>query len=255
MITLKSKHEIGLMRKAGHLLEQVMRELEASCVPGIRTIELDRIAHDRIRKLGARPGFLGYNGFPNSICVSVNDEAVHGIPGKRRIAEGDIVSLDLGLVLEGFWADMGTTVMVGRVSRQAEELVRVTRESLELGIAQARVGNRLFDISAAIQAHVEAAGFSVIRQFVGHGIGRQMHEEPQLPNFGRPGTGPLLKAGMTLAIEPMVNAGGHEVVVDADGWTVRTKDGSLSAYSEHTVAITEDGPEVLTRSEVAAIVN
>lgn len=248
MISLKTDHEIEMMARAGRLLESVVEELREAFRPGVRTIELDRLAERRIRAAGARPGFLGYQGFPNSICVSINDEAVHGIPGRRRIQEGDIVSLDLGLVLDGFWADMGCTVPVGAVSPEAERLVRVTEECLALGIEQARPGNRLYDISAAVQRHAERHGYSVIRQFVGHGIGRHMHEEPQLPNFGQPGTGPELKPGMTLAIEPMINQGGPEVYVKPDGWTVCTSDGSLSAYFEHTVAVTRHGPRVLTSS-------
>ncbi|HKF76191.1 MAG TPA: type I methionyl aminopeptidase [Candidatus Dormibacteraeota bacterium] len=251
MINLKTEHEIEMMARAGRLLESVVDELRAACREGVRTIELDRLAERRIRAGGARPGFLGYHGFPNSLCISINDEAVHGIPGRRRIQDGDIVSLDLGLVLDGFWADMGCTVPVGKVGTEARRLVRVTEECLEAAIGQARAGGRLGDISAAVQAHAEVAGFSVIRQFVGHGIGRQMHEDPQLPNFGQPGTGPELKPGMTLAIEPMVNQGLADVFIKPDGWTVCTSDGSLSAYFEHTVAITRNGPRVLTSSNGA----
>lgn len=246
MINLKTEHEIDMMARAGQLLSAVVGELKAACRDGLRTIELDRLAERRIRAAGARPGFLGYHGFPKSICVSINDEAVHGIPGKRKIEDGDIVSLDLGLVLDGFWADMGCTVVVGKVSPEARRLTRVTEECLEIAIQQAQPGGHLGDISAAVQRHAEAAGFSVIRQFVGHGIGRAMHEDPQLPNFGVPGTGPELKPGMTLAIEPMVNQGSPDVYIKPDGWTVCTTDGSLSAYFEHTVAITKRGPRVLT---------
>ena len=248
MINLKTDHEIEMMARAGRVLEGVVEELKVACREGVRTIELDRLAERRIRAAGARPGFLGYHGFPNSICVSINDEAVHGIPSKRRIADGDIVSLDLGLVLDGFWADMGCTVAVGKVEPEARRLTRVTEECLAIAISHAQPGGRLGDISAAVQRHAEEAGFSVIRQFVGHGIGRQMHEDPQLPNFGLAGTGPELKPGMTLAIEPMVNQGGAEVYIKPDGWTVCTSDGSLSAYFEHTVAITKSGPRVLTSS-------
>ena len=248
MINLKTDHEIEMMARAGRVLEAVVEELKGACRAGTRTIELDRLAERRIRAAGARPGFLGYHGFPNSICVSINDEAVHGIPGGRRIVEGDLVSLDLGLVLDGFWADMGCTVAVGKVTSEAHRLMRVTEECLETAIQRAQPGGHLGDISAAVQRHAEAAGFSVIRQFVGHGIGRQMHEEPQLPNFGVPDSGPELKPGMTLAIEPMVNQGGPDVYIKADGWTVVTSDGSLSAYFEHTVAITKNGPRVLTSS-------
>src|SRR2546421_3698487 len=251
MINLKTDHEIEMMARAGRVLEGVVEELKAACREGVRTIELDRLAERRIRAAGARPGFLGYHGFPNSICVSINDEAVHGIPGKRRIEDGDIVSLDMGLVLDGFWADMGCTVAVGKVGEEARRLVQVTEECLSIAIQQAQPGGRLGDISAAVQKHAEEGGFSVIRQFVGHGIGRQMHEDPQLPNFGVAGTGPELKPGMTLAIEPMVNQGSPDVYIKPDGWTVCTSDGSLSAYFEHTVAITREGPRVLTSSNGA----
>lgn len=253
MINLKTAHELDLMRRAGLALSAVVTELRAACVAGVRTEELDRLADARIREAGARPGFLGYNGFPKSICVSVNEEAVHGIPGKRRVADGDLVSLDLGLVLDGFWADMGVTVPVGRVSVEAERLVRVTEEAFYRAVEQCHPGNRLGDISHAVQSHAEAAGFSVIREFVGHGIGRAMHEDPQLPNFGRPGTGPELKVGMTLAIEPMVNQGSHDVYIKPDGWTVCTTDGSLSSYYEHTVAITSDGPRILTGPDEGSV--
>lgn len=246
MINLKTEHEIDMMARAGRVLAGVVDDLKAACREGTRTIELDRLADRRIRAAGARPGFLGYHGFPNSICVSINDEAVHGIPGKRKLEAGDLVSLDLGLVLDGFWADMGCTVAVGRASPEARRLMRVTEECLEVAIEHAQPHGHLGDISAAVQRHAEAAGFSVIRQFVGHGIGRAMHEDPQLPNFGVPGTGPELKLGMTLAIEPMVNQGAAEVYIKPDGWTVCTSDGSLSAYFEHTVAITKNGPRVLT---------
>ncbi len=246
MINLKTAHEIDLMARAGTLLASVLPPLEEACQPGVRTIELDRIADRLIRAGGATPGFLGYHGYPRSICASINDEAVHGIPGSRRIVAGDVVSLDLGLVLDGFWADVGITVGAGKISPEAQRLIKVTREALYVGIDKARPGGWLGDVSAAIQKHVEAAGFSVIRQFVGHGIGRQMHEEPQVPNFGQPGTPPRLKAGMTMAIEPMVNAGSYEVYMKPDGWTICTVDGSLSAYFEHTVAITEKGPLILT---------
>ncbi len=249
MINLKTDHEIEMMARAGRLLAGVVEELKRACREGVRTIELDRLAERRIRAAGARPGFLGYHGFPNSICVSINDEAVHGIPGRRRIEGGDIVSLDLGLVLDGFWADMGCTVAVGSVEPEALRLVQVTEECLAVAVQHAQPGGRLGDISAAVQARAEAAGFSVIRQFVGHGIGRQMHEDPQLPNFGIAGSGPELKPGMTLAIEPMVNQGAADVYIKPDGWTVCTSDGSLSAYFEHTVAVTRTGPRVLTSAD------
>ena len=248
MINLKTAHEIDLMARAGSLLASVLPPLKDACRPGVKTVELARIADRLIRAGGATPGFLGYHGFPKSICVSINDEAVHGIPGNRKIQDGDLVSLDLGLVLEGFWADVGVTVGVGKISPEAKRLLKVTEEALYVGIDKARPGGFLGDISSAIQSHVESNGFSVIRQFVGHGIGRQMHEDPQVPNFGHENSGPPLRAGMTLAIEPMVNAGGPDVYIKPDEWTVCTVDGSLSAYFEHTVAITAEGPRVLTQA-------
>ncbi|MEA2684604.1 MAG: methionyl aminopeptidase [Chloroflexota bacterium] len=246
MITVKSKTELQLMRDAGKLLAEVLDELEGACTAGVTTNDIDRIADGLIRKSGAVPGFLGYNGFPKSLCISVNEEVVHGIPGSRVIGDGDLVSLDCGLVYNGLWADSGRTVMVGDVTQQARKLVDVTRNALDAGIQQARPGNRVGDISAAVQKVVEAGGFSVVRNFVGHGIGRNMHEEPQVPNFGVPGTGPLLKTGYALAIEPMVNEGTHEVEMLDDRWTIITADRKLSAYFEHTVLITDDGPEIST---------
>ncbi|MHB8509355.1 MAG: type I methionyl aminopeptidase [Candidatus Dormibacteria bacterium] len=246
MITVKSEAELNLMRDAGKLLAEVLDELEGVCQPGVTTGDIDARADRLIRGRGAIPGFKGYNGFPRSLCISVNEEVVHGIPGKRTIRDGDLVSLDCGLIYKGLWADSGRTVMVGKVSDEAARLVKVTREALYKGIEQARPGNRVHDISAAIQAHVEAAGFSIVRNFVGHGIGRNMHEEPQVPNFGVAGTGALLRPGYALAIEPMVNAGTHEVEMLPDHWTIVTADGALSAYFEHTVLITEEGPVVST---------
>ncbi|MGI8562418.1 MAG: type I methionyl aminopeptidase [Candidatus Dormibacter sp.] len=246
MINYKTQHELSLMRQAGLALAAVVEELKAAVQPGVRTREIDKLAQSRIQAAGARPGFLGYQGYPNSICISINDEAVHGIPGPRKVAAGDIVSLDLGLVLDGFWADMGCTVPAGQASAEAQRLIRVTDECLQVALQHAQPGGHLGDISAAVQRHAEQNGFSVIRQFVGHGIGRQMHEAPQVPNFGRPGSGPELKPGMTLAIEPMVNQGAPEVYIKPDGWTVCTSDGLLSSYVEHTVAITAQGPQVLT---------
>ncbi len=246
MITIKSQAELAVMREAGKLLAEVLAVLELECRPGVTTGEIDSRADEMIRGHGAIPGFKGYNGFPKSLCISVNEEVVHGIPGKRVIEDGDIVSLDCGLVYKGLWADSGRTVLVGSVSEEAEKLVEVTRQALVEGIEQARPGNRVGDISAAVQRCVEAAGFSVVRNFVGHGIGRNMHEEPQVPNFGRAGTGPLLRTGYALAIEPMVNAGTHEVEMLDDRWTIITADRRLSAYFEHTVLITDDGPVVAT---------
>ncbi len=246
MINYKTQHELSLMRQAGLALAAVVEELKAAVQPGVRTREIDKLAQSRIQAAGARPGFLGYQGYPNSICISINDEAVHGIPGPRKVVAGDIVSLDLGLVLDGFWADMGCTVPAGQASAEAQRLIRVTDECLQVALQHAQPGGHLGDISAAVQRHAEQNGFSVIRQFVGHGIGRQMHEAPQVPNFGRPGSGPELKPGMTLAIEPMVNQGAPEVYIKPDGWTVCTSDGLLSSYVEHSVAITAQGPQVLT---------
>jgi methionyl aminopeptidase len=246
LITIKSTSELELMREAGRLLGDVLNQVEAACEAGVTTGDIDQLADRLIRGSGAVPGFKGYNGFPKSLCISVNEEVVHGIPGRRVIRDGDIVSLDCGLIYKGLWADSGRTVMVGEVSEEASKLVETTRRALEKAIEQARPGNRVGDISAAVQQCVEAAGFSVVRNFVGHGIGRNMHEEPQVPNFGVAGTGPLLRPGYALAIEPMVNAGGHEVEMLPDHWTVITADRRLSAYFEHTVLITEEGPVVAT---------
>lgn len=246
MIILKTAEEIAVLREAGRIVARCLEILAEAIRPGITTGELDAIAEAFIRKSGGIPTFKGYFGYPASICTSPNDVVVHGIPGPRVLKEGDIVSIDVGVTYKGFVGDAAYTWPVGRVSEAARKLLRVTEEALHAGIAQARPGNRLGDISHAVQAHVEAHGFSVVRDYVGHGVGRRMHEEPQVPNFGPPGKGPVLAAGMVLAIEPMVNAGGHEVFTDRDNWTVRTRDGKLSAHFEHSVAITEDGPEILT---------
>jgi methionyl aminopeptidase len=246
VIQLKTPAQIALMARAGTLLASVLQELQAACSPGVPTQELDQLAQDLIRSGGATPGFWGYRGFPRSLCISLNDEVIHGIPGPRRLAKGDLVSLDLGLVLDGWWADAGRTVGVGPLSPAAAHLLAITQSALAAGIAQARSGNSLGDISAAIQSHAETAGFSVVRSYAGHGVGRSLHEEPSVPNFGAPKTGPRLRSGMTLAIEPMLNAGGPEVDLLPDGWTVRTRDHSLSAFFEHTVAITPNGPRILT---------
>jgi methionyl aminopeptidase len=249
MIVVKSMHEFLLMQKAGRIVATVLNELEAAIKPGVTTKELDEIAETTILKLGGVPAFKGYGGFPASICTSVNEEVVHGIPGKRVLKEGDIISIDVGAFYEGYCGDAARTFPVGKISPLAEQLLQVTKEALEKGVAMAKVGNRLTDISHAIQTHVEAAGFSVVRQYVGHGIGQKMHEEPQVPNYGLPGRGPRLKAGMALAIEPMVNTGEFPVRTLSDNWTVVTQDGSLSAHFEDTVFITEDGNEVLTAQE------
>jgi methionyl aminopeptidase len=244
-IGLKTEHEMEMMARAGRLLDSVLTELRQGCQAGVRTIDLDRLAEDRIRAGAARPGFLGYHGYPRSILVSIDDE-VHGLPGQRRIEDGDVVSLDVGLVLDGFWADMSCTVGVGTVDAEAARLMEVTEECLRRAIDRMWPGGHLGDVSAAIQQHAEAAGFSIVRQFAGHGIGRQMHEDPQLPNLGVAGTGPELRPGITLAIEPMVNQGSPDIYVKPDGWTVCTADGGVSASFEHTVAVTRDGPRVLT---------
>lgn len=246
MIHLKSSRELDVMRRAGSITAIILKEVAAAVRPGISTRELDVIAEKRCAELGVRPAFKGYNGFPACLCVSVNEQVVHGIPAQRTIRAGDIVSLDFGVIVDGYYGDSAVTVPVGKVSEKAQELLRVTRQCLEEGIKQAKPGNRLFDISHAIQNFVEQRGFSVVREFVGHGIGRSLHEEPQVPNYGPKGKGVSLKEGMVIAIEPMINAGGHAVRVENDGWTAVTVDGSLSAHFEHTVAITKDGPEVLT---------
>ncbi|MBO9386197.1 MAG: type I methionyl aminopeptidase [Thermomicrobium sp.] len=245
-IVLKRPEQIRLMREAGKIVAEVLATLAETVRPGITTAELDRIAERIIRRHGAVPSFKGYRGFPASICVSVNEEVVHGIPGSRVLTEGDIVGIDVGARYRGYHGDATITVPVGRVSPEAEKLLRVCREALEIGIAQAHAGRRLTDISHAIQQHVEAHGFSVIRNLYGHGIGRSLHEEPMLPHYGLPGQGPLLRPGMVITIEPMIAAGRPETHVLPDRWTVVTADGSLSAQFEHTVAITENGPEILT---------
>ncbi len=234
------------MRRAGRVAAQALQSVVEAVRPGITTRELDQMAEDRIRALGGIPSFLGYRGFPASICTSVDDEVVHGIPGPRKLRAGEVVSMDLGAVVDGFHGDLAVTVPVGKVSDQVTKLLRVTREALGIGIRAVRPEGHLGDVSAAIQRYVEAHGFSVVREFAGHGIGRRLHEEPQVPNFGRPGNGVVLRPGMTLAIEPMVNMGSSEVVMDPDGWTVRTRDHKPSAHFEHTVAVTKDGPVVLT---------
>jgi methionyl aminopeptidase len=250
VIVCKSPAEIERMRAANALVAEVLAELARIVAPGVTTLDLDAAAETLVRAGGAEPAFKGYRGYPCTLCASVNEQVVHGIPSKRALVEGDIISLDMGVKLNGFYGDSAVTVPVGRVSAQAETLLRVTRESLEKGIAQVRLGGRISDIGHAIQLHVEAHGLSVVREFVGHGIGSSLHEEPQIANYGEPGRGPRLAEGMTLAIEPMVNVGRPAVKVLSDGWTAVTKDGSLSAHFEHTVAVTKDGPLVLTRHGV-----
>ncbi len=247
MIELKSESDREKLRRAGRVVAEVLAILKAAVRPGIKTRDLDKIADREIRARGGIPVFKGYHGYPASVCVSVNEEVVHGIPGPRVIRAGDLVSIDLGARVAGFVGDAALSVFAGDPpSARAAELVRVTEEALYLGIAAAKAGNRLGDISAAVQRHVQAHGFSVVRDFVGHGIGREMHEDPQVPNYGEPGRGLLLKPGLALAIEPMVNLGGYEVEVLTDGWTAVTKDRSLSAHFEHTIFIGPDGPEILT---------
>lgn len=247
MIEIKTAEEIAHMREAGRIVARLLEHLTGCAKPGITTQALDGEARRFLERHGSRSAFLGYRGFPASICVSVNDEVVHGIPGERRICAGDLVSVDAGAIVNGWYADAATTIAVGSVAPRAKRLCDVTRRALEAGIAQAVVGRRLSDISHAVQQVIEREGFSVVRAFVGHGIGRQLHEEPQVPNFGSPNAGPRLGAGMVLAIEPMVTAGTAEVHVRSDGWTAVTADRSLAAHEEHTVAVTEHGPEILTR--------
>ena len=247
MIVCKSAAEIERMRIANALVAEVLADLAAMVAPGVTTADLDAAAEAKVRAAGAEPAFKGYRGYPATLCASVNEQVVHGIPSKRSLNEGDIVSLDMGVKLNGFFGDSAVTVGVGRVSDDVARLLRITQEALERGIAQVRVGGRISDIGHAIQQHVEAHGFSVVREFVGHGIGAALHEEPQIANYGEPGRGPRLAEGMVLAIEPMVNMGRAGVKVLSDGWTAVTRDGSLSAHFEHTVAVTKDGPLVLTR--------
>ena len=246
MIVTKSAAELDLMRDAGRVTAAALRAVGEAVRPGVTTGALDVLAEDVIRSAGAVPAFKGYHGFPGSLCTSINAEVVHGIPGERRLQQGDILSVDCGAIVDGYYGDAAMTFAVGEVAEEALRLMRVTEESLEAGIACCHPGRRLHDISAAVQAVVEDAGYSVVREYVGHGIGRNMHEDPQVPNYGQAGTGPALQAGMVLAIEPMVNAGGAEVRSLDDGWTVVTVDGRLSAHFEHTVAITASGPLVLT---------
>ena len=251
MIVCKSPAEIDRMRAANRLVAEVLAELRGAVVAGVTTAELDRIAEARIVAGGGKPAFKGYRGYPATICASINEEVIHGIPsGRRVLAEGDIISIDVGAALDGYYGDSAVTLPVGRVSEQAATLLRVTEESLYLAIEKARPGCRISDIGHAVQRHVEAFGFSVVREFVGHGIGVRMHEEPQVPNYGEPGHGPRLAEGMVLAIEPMVNAGKPAVKVLADGWTAVTRDASLSAHFEHTVAVTAGEPWILTAREV-----
>lgn len=247
VIHLKTKEEIELLRKSNRLVAKLLDRLRKMVRPGITTAELDRAAEEFILKNGGIPTFKGYAGYPACICTSVNNEVVHSIPGNRVLLEGDIISIDAGIKLNGFCGDSTITVPVGNISKEAQKLIRVTAKALEVGIAAAVPGKRIGDIGHAIQTYVEGQGFSIVRDFVGHGIGREMHEEPQVPHFGRPATGPLIQEGMVIAIEPMVNAGTHRLRVLADGWTAVTTDDKWSAQFEHSVAITAKGPDVLSK--------
>jgi methionyl aminopeptidase len=247
MILLKSPQELAKMEVANQIVAEILGEIKERVGPGVETRELDELAEEMCRDRGVEPAFKGYRGYPRSICISVNEEIVHGIPGPRRLKAGDVVSLDFGVKYRGYYGDAALTVAVGQVSFRTRELLEITEKSLYAGIEQARVGKHLSDISHAVQTTVEGAGFGVIREFVGHGIGRSLHEDPQIPNFGPPGRGPLLQAGMTLAIEPMTTMGTWQVKILKDGWTAVTQDGSYSAHFEHTVAVTENGPLVLSK--------
>ena len=247
MIILKSEREISYLRDAGRIVAEAHAEVKKAVKPGVTTLDLDRIAEEYIKGRGAIPAFKGYHGFTGNICSSVNEEVVHGIPGLRKLKTGDNVSIDIGAVINGYNGDAAITVPVGEIDAEVQRLLDVTEESLYKGIENAIVGNRLSDISHAVQSHVESHGFSVVRDYVGHGIGRNMHEDPQVPNYGSPGRGPRLKSGMTLAIEPMVNLGTYEVKTLDDGWTVVTLDGKRSAHFEHSIAITDGKPEILTK--------
>jgi methionyl aminopeptidase len=253
VITCRSRAELDRMREAGRLVGEVLTELASQVAPGVSTGDLDALAERRIREAGATPAFKGYHGYPAAICASINDEVIHGIPsGRRLLQEGDIISIDVGVSLDGYFGDSALTLPVGQVSEDAATLLRVTEESLFKAIERVRANGRVSDIGHVVQQHVEAYGFSVVREFVGHGIGQKMHEEPQVPNYGEPGRGPRLAEGMVLAIEPMVNAGKAAVKVLADGWTAVTRDASLSAHFEHTVAVTAGEPWILTAREVPA---
>lgn len=246
MIIIKNDNEVSLMRKAGKIVGETLLLLENEIKPGITTAELDKIAEEFITKHGAKPSFKGLYGFPSSLCISVNEQVIHGIPGEYMLKDGDIVSIDCGACIDGFHGDAARTFPVGNISSDAQKLIDITKESFFKGIEYAKVGNKLGDVSHEIQSYVEAAGFSVVRDFVGHGIGANVHEDPNVPNFGKAGIGPDLVKGMVLAIEPMVNIGNHKVKTLRNGWTIVTRDSSLSAHYENTVAILSDGPEILT---------
>jgi methionyl aminopeptidase len=255
LITCKSPNEVAKMRASGRVTARALADIVGEVRAGITTKDIDRLAESAIRSRGGEPAFLGYQGFKGSVCSSVNEEVVHGIPGSRRLRDGDILKIDIGSLVDGWYSDMACTVPVGDVPEAARKLIEITEESLHLGIAQVKAGAHVSDIGHAVQSHVEKHGFSVVRALVGHGIGSKLHEEPAVPNFGRKGTGVVLKPGMVLAIEPMVNAGAWEVRTKPDGWTVVTADGKLSAHFEHTVAVLPDGFEVLTVPDEAVSVN
>ncbi len=246
MIPIKTQSELDAMRRVNQMTARVRDALADAVKPGVTTLDLGNLAQKMIREMGATNAFYGYHGFPGQVCISINEEVVHGIPGRRIIRDGDLVSIDTGVSFGGFIGDTAITAVAGKIDAEQQRLLEVTKAALAAGIAQAVEGNRVGDISYAIQTLVEKAGFSVVRDFVGHGIGRELHEDPQIPNFGKPRRGPKLKAGMTLSIEPMVNMGGKKIQVLADKWTVITKDGSLSAHFEHTIAVTKGSPEILT---------
>jgi methionyl aminopeptidase len=246
-VEVKSQTELATMRQAGAVVADILVLLSGLIKPGMTTGQIDQIAREELKKRGAKPAFLNYHGFPGVICLSINHEVVHGIPSDKRVLkDGDIIGVDFGCVIDRFYGDSAVTVGVGTISPEAAKLIKITRESLMKGIAAVKAGARVGDIGAAVQGHAEAHGYGVVREFVGHGIGRALHEEPPIPNFGKAGTGPRLKAGMTIAIEPMINLGGAEVETLADGWTAVTKDRRLSAHFEHTVAVTETGYDILT---------
>ncbi|BCG53616.1 type I methionyl aminopeptidase [Alistipes indistinctus] len=247
MIYLKTAEEIELLRENNLLVSATLAEVGKHVRPGVSTLELDKLAEEFIRSHGAEPGFLGYGGFPNTLCMSVNEEVVHGIPSAKRILkEGDVLSVDCGTLMKGFYGDSAYTFAVGEIAPEVADLLRVTKEALYKGVAQAKVGNRVGDVASAVQEHAERHGYSVVRELVGHGLGRKMHEEPEVPNYGARGRGPLLKEGMVICIEPMINMGARYVVFERDGWTVRTRDRKPSAHFEFAVAVGKEGPDVLT---------
>src|SRR5262245_10191036 len=254
MVIRKSRSELEKMRRAGLIVAETLRDLRKMVERGVTTRQLDAYAEKKIRSASAYPTFKGYRGFPASICASINDEVVHGIPSDRKLRQGDIIKIDCGATLDGYVGDAAISVGVGEISAELEKLMLVTRDSLCRAVEKMRSGNRLYDVSYAVQEYVEERGYSVVREFCGHGIGQRMHEDPQVPNYGRPGTGPKLKEGWVLAIEPMVNAGTHEIKILPDGWTVKTRDGRVSSHFEHTIAVTEDGPVVLTALEDDSLV-